>query len=267
MKRARGNSVVYVKTQPAKYARGTKGNPIVISQSRIPRALPMRAAYRKPELKGMDTVVNPTTIAATTNTNADIFPLNLVQQGSGSWNRVGRTIRIKSVRIKGTLRTIISTPPGDGAGEAGQLVSQTARLIVVWDKQPSGTLPTFNTIFGYTEQDGTESVNILSALRFDNTGRFSVIGDKVIDMNATAADSNSGTQPYIELSHSFDHFAKLGGRETFFSGQSSPMTIADISSGALYFIVRARWESTILSYEAGAVSYLDNTVARIRYTD
>jgi len=56
------------------------------------------------EIKGMDTelaIAGP--VLATTATNGDCFVLNLVQQGAGSWNRVGRKIRMKSLRLKGLI--------------------------------------------------------------------------------------------------------------------------------------------------------------------
>lgn len=271
MKRTRGNAVVYMGQRTTKYARGTKGNPIVIGRTNIPRALPMRPAlYRKPELKGMDTLLNTGAVTDVLTSNADMVVLNLVQQGSGSWNRVGRSIRNKSIRIKGTALCSINTPSLSlGANPTGKVVSNTMRMIVVWDKQPSGTLPAFNNIFGYTEQDGNESVDLLSGMRFDNTGRFQVLLNKVLDGNAQA---NGGAyandpQPYQELAYSFDHYIKLGGRETVFSGQSSPMTIADISSGALYVIFRSRLLGTIPSDAATSNFVIRDGEARLRYTD
>lgn len=252
-----------------KYARGSKGNPIVIGRTNIPRALPMRPAlYRKPELKGMDTLVNPGPVTNVLTNNTDMHVLNLIEQGSGSWNRVGRTVRNKSLRLKGTALCTINSPPGTTA-PYGELVSNTMRMIVVWDKQPSGTLPTFNTIFGYTEQDGTESVQLHSGLRYDNTGRFSVLLNKVLDANAqaTLGTSNLSANPYQQLAYSFDHFIKLAGRETVYSGQSSPMTIADISTGALYVIFRSRLEGTVPGTSATAQWTINSGESRLRYHD
>lgn len=267
MKRTRTGSVVYMGQRTNKYARGTKGNPIVINQSRIPRALPMRPAlYRKPDLKGMDTLYNPGTITNVLTSNADSFVLNLIQQGSGSWNRVGRSVRLKSVRIKGQAICNINLATTSAA--FSEVLSNTLRMTVVWDKQPSGTLPTFNTIFGYTEQDGTEGVQMNSGLRYDNTGRFSVLLDKTIDGNspASAGADVTSSSGFIQVRCSYDHYLKLGGRETIFSGQSAPMTIADISTGALYIIFRSKLESAVSGSDGSNWTLLDGQ-ARLRYTD
>ena len=58
---------------------------------------------RAGETKGMDTDISTGAIVSTTNTNANIGVLNLVQQGAGAWNRVGRKIHAKSIRIKGVV--------------------------------------------------------------------------------------------------------------------------------------------------------------------
>ena len=58
-----------------------------------------RAAVR--EKKGMDTDVTLSPVITTTNTTGSAFVLNLIQQGAGSWNRVGRKSHLKSLRLKG----------------------------------------------------------------------------------------------------------------------------------------------------------------------
>lgn len=253
MKRTRTNSVVYLGQRQAKYARGTKGNPIVISRTSIPRALPMRRAIRQ-EVKGMDT---PITEAAVTNVltgNSDIYVLNLIQQGAGSWNRVGRTACLKSIRLRGVLECAIR--------HFSQVMSSNMmRMVLVWDKNPnSGSIPNFNTIFGNTYQDGTETVSLMSPLRYDNMGRFSVLMDKTYEAEAEAFGNTTGDT--VTVTHQFDHFIKLGNRTTNFSGQSSPATIADISSGALYLVYRSLYDS------ASSTSWaIPNGQARLRYTD
>ena len=103
--------------------------------------------------KGLDTDISLSPAIDTTNTNASSFVLNLVQQGNGSWNRVGRKIIPKSLRIKGFVN-ILSTP----TFATGVATPTFLRMVVVYDKQPSGgAIPTFDTIFGITAQDGTES--------------------------------------------------------------------------------------------------------------
>ena len=62
--------------------------------------------YIPGEMKGMDTDVSQNAIVGTTNSNANIMVLNLIQQGNGSWNRVGRKTHLSSVRIKGAVNFV-----------------------------------------------------------------------------------------------------------------------------------------------------------------
>ena len=106
-----------------------------------------------PEKKGVDIDVSNAAIPFTTGTNDGILALNLIQQGSGSWNRIGRKTHLKSLRIKGQV-TFAAT-----RGAASTVLTLPSwRAVVVWDTQPSGNaLPTFDSIFGITTQSGAES--------------------------------------------------------------------------------------------------------------
>lgn len=209
--------------------------------------------------KGMDTsltIAGP--IINSTGSNGDATVLNLIQQGNGSWNRIGRKVLLKSVRLRGMLRYIY----------AAQATTETfgtvfARMIVVWDKQPSGAaIPTFDTIFGNTVQDGTETSTTLDGLKYDNTGRFKVLRDKFFTPQLLATPATGGTTNQVSTEIIFDEYIKLNKR-TIFSGQSDPMTIADISTGALYVYWRAYGSSD--GFTDWAV--MSGSLARLRYQD
>lgn len=225
-----------------------------------------RLVYRAPraplllrssgELKGMDTALTQTPILSTTNTNGGIVVMNLVVPGNGSWNRIGRKIRMRSLRIVGTVdaqctyQTVATTMHGG-----------TVRMIVVYDKQPSGVLPTFDSIFGLTAADGTESTNYLSPLRYDNTDRFVVLKDTKWNCNPEGMVATGGV--IISPQYKIDEYIRLPNLETVYSGQTSPQTIADISSGALYVIFRADENTSgIFTAVVPSVSF-----GRLRYVD
>jgi len=212
---------------------------------------------RAGEKKGMDTDISVLSIVSTTNTNANISVLNLVQQGAGSWNRVGRKIHAKSVRIKGFVN--FASAPVLATG----ILSQCSfRMILVWDKQPSGSaIPSFDTIFGITAQDGTESCpDITCPLRYDNMDRFRVLKDWFISPPSIPLAA-TGTAPNTIQAVNFDEYTKLPMLESVYSGQSQPMTIADVSTGALYVIMRQTSNS-------GSTSQATfDGIARLRYRD
>lgn len=229
------------------------------SRARAQPAGGMMAAIRRAaEKKGMDTGLTIAAVLDTTNTNGDCFVLNLVQQGAGSWNRIGRKINLESVRIRGIAQFNFAPVATTAA-----LISNTLRMVLVWDKQPSGAaIPTFDTVFGTTGQDGTEGTTFLNPIKFDNMDRFSVLKDWVCSEKPYAALSSGSTNP-VTVQVPFDEYIPLKGREVVFLGQTAPMTIADISTGALYLYFRVETNTASTGFVA-----IDNTsFARIRYTD
>jgi len=205
------------------------------------------------ELKGMDTTIFYNTVTSATNTNADITTLNLIQAGTGSWNRIGRKVTLKSVRVKGTVlvRHYLTA--------LGDFSANVVRMIVVWDNQPAGgTEPLFNDIFGETSQAGAETVSYQSQPKYDTMSRFSVLKDWTYD--STPQNGLNAAGDVTATIHSVDCYVRLPNLETTFSGQSSPMTIADISTGALYIYFRAA-NGTAISVPSFTGS------ARLRYTD
>jgi len=228
-----------------------------------PRTIAARqaASYKqssKLELKGVDTQLTLSPIIATTSTNASSFTLNLVPPGSGSWNRVGRRICMKNLRIKGNLLqtyALIAT--------TNNILGNYVRMVVVWDRQPSsGSVPTYDTIFGNTDQAGTESTGILSTLKYDNMQRFRVLRDTVINCPADTTPGLAGTQNLVTNCYPFDEYIKLPNLESTYSGQTATQTIADISTGALYVFFRANSNAA-----SNFVEVDSDTWARLRYYD
>jgi len=206
------------------------------------------------ELKGVDTSLTLNPIISTSTTNGSAFLLNAIAPGSASFNRIGRKALLKSLRIRGGL-AFTMTPSAAGAVDANSV-----RMVVVWDKQPnSGAIPTWDVIFGVTDQAGTETSTILSPLRYDNMSRFQVLKDKSFDVQTVPGNVvSTGT---VAQFMSIDEFLTIN-RETTYSGQSATCTTADISTGALYVYFRAQ------SAAGTAICAVDaDTQARLRYSD
>jgi len=208
------------------------------------------------ETKGMDTDISINPIVATTNTNECCFVLNLIRPGTGSWNRIGRKVHLKSIRIVGTF-SFFTQPTA-----AGVIFQSLARYTIVWDKQPSGAaIPAFDDVFGITDQAGTESCpDVTCPPTYDNMDRFRILLDdtiKQLDIMVTSA----GAGPNTTVQFPIDRYLKLPKLECVYSGQAEPQTIADISTGALYIYFRTK--TNIANY---ATNQFDG-IARLRYLD
>lgn len=220
----------------------------------------MRTTFKRPlkqgEVKGVDQLLTLSPIVSTTTTNGSIQVMNLVPPGSASYNRVGRKTYAKSLRLKGQIDAVITSVAASSDLECG-----IVRMVVVWDKQPSGVLPAFSDIFGYTDQAGTELATYLSPPRYDNMDRFKVLKDCTFEFKPKAISPNAGDNYTDRIA--FDEYVKLGERESLYSGQNATQTIADISTGALYVVWRAN--QNVAGTFSAAVS--STSVARFRYTD
>lgn len=257
------------KTMRQKAYRGGTASRAVLAQRRALRlaARSMVPAKRwssrmaqKGELKGMDTTIDNTTpatwtnpVLSTTNTNGSCAVLNLIQTGTGSWNRIGRKVTLKSVRIKGFAEGFIfQTATNDFNGNM-------MRVVLVWDKQPSGAaIPAYDDIFSETNQSGVESTVVWSQTAYDTLDRFRVIKDMTIpfEMENTVSATNA-TRIVVPI----DEYIKLPDLESNYSGQSTPMTIADINSGALYLYARSLFN---VAADSTTALYVN---CRVRYTD
>ncbi len=97
--------------------------------------------------------------------------INLVRQGIGEQQRIGRRLLIKSLSFRITL-TLNST--------AGTATQDTVRIVTYLDKQANGSAPTVGTLLQTAVR---ESFNNLS-----NKNRFTTISDIVLPLNSIAHD-------------------------------------------------------------------------------
>lgn len=211
------------------------------------------------EKKGVDTLLETANVVSTVNTNDDCIVLNLIQQGAGSWNRVGRKVALSSIRLWGSCEYVYISP----AAGTGTVESNNLRMVIVWDSQPSGaSIPTFDDVFGTTVQSGTEATSYLDPVKYDNMGRFSILRDVRLAANPEFQHNTDGSVDDVNMTFNFDEYIQLKNRVTVFSGQTNPMTIADVSTGAVYVYFRAAKNTANSTFNINS-----DAKARLRYTD
>lgn len=235
-----------------------------------PSSLPSRSGFNRTmkmgELKGVDTIIDSVSITNTTNTNGNIHGINLINQGSGSFNRIGRKTYPRSVRITGNANfdLAVNATTGDQA-------NCSLRCILVWDRQPNqAALPQFDAIFGHTNGIGTESSSVLDALRYDNMQRFKILKEWIINCPLNTTTNYNLSQNKTLVSIPFDEFYtfKLKKYETTYASTQSdpnPPLYTDIATGGLFIVFRR----VLQAHAFAGDSTIDVTqaIARFRYTD
>lgn len=209
------------------------------------------------EIKSLDTIApnaGVTQAGFTCNATASLVVLNPVTIGSSMWNRVGRKISLKSIRIRGQfLQT------GHNDMQSGQY----ARLTLIYDKQPNGALPSISDVFQDQVNSASDSHATYpnSGVNLNNRDRFEVIADEQWYLSGgNQSTSTAGVMTATAKSMEINLFRKLKGRETHFKADSSPGVIGDLATGSLVLITQG-------DIASGDEPWQMNLACRLRYSD
>jgi hypothetical protein len=195
-----------------------------------------RFSGKSPELKFMDSTATSTALAATGTVNST--SINLVDQGNGESQMIGRKIVIKSILVRATLQ-LPSTTNATLANIAG---GDTYRIVVVLDKQANGAGPTIANVF--------EDTDIRTMNDLENSQRFTIIkewkGTLQRDVNHDGTNYMAGdVDRYIKWYKKCNvpiEFAPMsGGSRVIGEVKSNNIGILGFSgSGAMTFTFRCR---------------------------
>jgi len=205
------------------------------------------------ELKCVDftdsarTLVVRNSVVGAANLATGMTVLNLAQQGTGFYNRIGTKIVMRQIQINFVVKSNLGDAPtfGDTA---------LYRAMLIYDKVPSFSAgvtiyPIIDDIMYGDDQTGGSSTNFFTGISVPQGKRFVVLRNKVFKMDP-ASNWCSNVKWVIKR--------KL---PTEFRTTSNPCTIADVSLGALYFVIFA------ISLGGGDAPILSLINSRIRYDD
>lgn len=192
------------------------------------------------EMKFLDTNIDDAIIAQN-GTIQNAGTVNVIAQGTGESQRVGRKVTIKQLHWRYT----ITRPENLSAADlsSGDIV----RVIVYEDKQCNGTAATVTDIL---EDNDYQSFRNLA-----NSGRFSIIYDKTHDMNLLNGISEAGNSVSTSAVFRSTQFHKTCHMPIEYNGTDG--TIAEIRSNNLGVL--------LLSRDGAKTSF--SSVMRLRYFD
>ena len=242
-----------VQRRPFKKVRATATGLVPYGPSRM---YPQRPIGARSVTKGVDVLSTDADVFTNMANSTHVYPLNLIQAGTGSWNRVGRVLTMRSIRIRHNIRYTL-------AATSANSLSRSFRYLIVYDKQPNGTLPVKTDIIQYKDQSGTETGNWNGFLSYDNMQRFTILKDDTINFDPKLRTfDNTGTPTQqIELEKNLECYIRMN-HITNYKSENSPAQISDISTGALYLV----WLTDNPGAVAGATMRVD-ALSRLRYTD
>lgn len=209
----------------------------------------------KGELKAIDLPEAAYQFSAATGTNANVTLLNVVQEGTSFYQRVGRKIEMKSLHIKGYIipQAIANTAP------------DFIQWAVVYDRQPSlaAALPIYSSIFQDVSAAGAAVSSVWASVNLDDRDRYVVLRNKRIWMPTnTAVAGTNPSQNLIQTGEQLmiNEFIKLGNLTSQYGPTANPITIANIATGALYFVTQG-------TVAAGSNGFAAALTFRLKYHD
>lgn len=204
----------------------------------------------KNERKGVDKRIDESDIG-NSNGLAIMGSLNAIVAGPGSYQRTGRKIKMKSLRLKGVAYYSV-----DSATEIPRDVC--LRILIVYDKQANGTSATVADVVVATDNGGTENNTYFSnQLGYDDMERFVVVMDKIVHLKQGGNGSGAAG---LSISCPLDEFIDLKGMETTYN-QDGAATNAAIQTGNL----RIGFVTDVNTGTNSSVQFVG--VARLRYYD
>jgi len=197
---------------------------------------------------------------------SDQFTLmNGIAEGDGFYQREGNKINLKNIHIRGYLRpreTAISGQSGDEyESEFGKI-----RMIIVYDRQPTGAFPALQDLLRSHNTHGTASTSADSEVNLNSRARFAILRDKEwsvpsFKFNTATKQITSGHQlGYTGEQESWvvNEFIKLKDLQVVYKGTSEPMTIAHLATGAVYMVLLKSTQTMHMQFQGGW---------RVRYGD
>jgi len=197
-----------------------------------------RGLKRSLGMDGQTKAVDVLDATYTMSTTPSFTLVNSVRPGYSFNNRVGRTICLKSLVIKGLMKYVNTSVQG-------------GRILVVYDKQSNGTQPQFSDIMQSCDEAGTVQFTMTAQYNINNRDRFVILYDRIYGkyMLVTPTIQESLISTKIDLEN----------LQTQYMSDSAPTTIADVATGALWFITCGdRASATDTFYGSLRLRFTDN---------
>jgi hypothetical protein len=195
-----------------------------------------RFAGTRNELKFFDSVASSTALAATGTVNST--SINLIDQGNGESQMIGRKVVIKSI----LLRANLVLPQSSNATLASVAGGDTYRIVMVLDKQANGAAPTVAALF--------EDTDIRTMNDLENSQRFTIIKEWKGSLNGEInhdgaiyfrGDKDRYIKWYKKCSIPIEFAPMGGGSRVIGEVKSNNVAILGFSaSGTMSFTFRVR---------------------------
>lgn len=155
--------------------------------------------------------------------------MNGLLLGTGPNQRLGRKIRLKSLRLRGIIRKAQGTAPG--------LDGDFGRVFVVYDRQANAVGPAYADLMQSTDLASNQSSTVWDHFNMSNSDRFKILRSYEYNAYPSTAASITGqpAQEPVEAQQTriIDDFIPLTDLVTQYNSGNTG-GVADITTGSLY---------------------------------
>lgn len=169
----------------------------------------------------------------TLNTTASVKLLNNIAVGNASYNRRGRQVQMKGLRV------LVNTYPNSHVGSP---VIFYVKMALVYDRQPNRSIPTYDDIFKGLDTSGIEIIDVYQFPNKNNKDRFVILKtweclNGTFDFDDGIATFNHGIFHNRRKMFPIDEYIKVPYVTTYGKDPVSPPPITDIPmTGSLYMV-------------------------------
>lgn len=188
------------------------------------------------ETKHMDSLLSTGSLSDTAVTNLDALCVNLLENGSASFQRVGDKITLKKLELFMMVDHICISQT---VGLQEQVDQNMFRILVVHDTRPDSALPALSDIIGSETNQGVHSAFPFDHQKLDTRTRFTILGDKVTPLLPPVFAPADNVNSRAVRTTAFKMSINLRDRVTEYTTSSTPPVLNDMVSGAIYIYFRA----------------------------
>ena len=155
------------------------------------------------------------------------------------YHREGRSAWLKTLRVRIGLSYVYNETL-----VTGSISAISGRVTIVHDINPEGTLPSWSNVLANYDNSGATSQNFRSFASFQNTDRYRILRDEIIEFNPQYYHKAGLSDDKDTLAVERDYFLKFTnkknqkGKEVRFNPNATGGAISDIDRGAIYVYVR-----------------------------
>lgn len=177
--------------------------------------------------------------------------LNTVVLGPAVYQRIGQKWNMKNYHLRGNIINALTT------------AEMSIRMLIVYDRQTNGVLPTFADVLQSVSSAGTATNTFFSEINLENRERFIILRDRMWhapSVTFTAGVQTNGPQyPGQDGEWDVNEFIKMKGLGVC-NKNAGTGAIGDIATGGLFMFL-------FNSPSGTDAAYAINWQSRMRYFD